>query len=246
MYANNRYGEAPRSTFRTAGGAKYYYGHPYLHGQLTTSVRGEKEYEVDISKCFRLNDTFFNAQPLQDSAVAEVAVDGSLIIITNHLMAGQATLQVLPGTGLIKDGDLTKIAPFIMSSKDDLGGYLRRVRLVGGKAITRVYYDVTFKTFPHDLDAGNSVPIYPINILYGGWIEGVLATSDEVVRALWAVGAAEGFEGVYSAADSEADDAPGSVSFDSVNADGETADTDEGNEEIDVADSSSVFTSSDE
>ena len=201
MYANNRYGKSPRSKFRSAGGSKYYYGHPFLAGQLDSNVQGPNAtFEVDISAAFKLNDQFFDAEPLQDAAVTEVAVDGSMIVITNSIMAGNATLQILPGDGTVSGGDLTAIAPFIVSNSDTLGGYLRRVRTVNGKAITRVYYDVVFKQYPHDKDAGNAVPVYPITISYGGWIEGVALSSKDVVKALWAVGAARGFEGVYKQA----------------------------------------------
>lgn len=197
MYANNRLGNAPRAKYRSAGGSKYYFGHPFLAGQLEGNASG---YEADISANFKLNDQFFDAEPLQDAAVTEVAVDGSLIVVTNTVMAGTATLQILPGDGLVSSGDLTAIAPFIVSSGDTLGGYLRRVRSVNGKVLTRVYYDVVFKNFPHDKDAGNAVPIYPITISYGGWIEGVSLTSDDVVKALWAVGAARGWKGKFKAA----------------------------------------------
>ena len=204
MYANNRWGKSPRSKFRSAGGSKYFYGHPFLTGQLGGEVQGpDANFEVDISSCFKLNDQFFDAEPLQDAAVTEVAVDGSLIVVTNSIMAGNATLQILPGDGTVPGGDLTAIAPFITASGDTIGGYLRRVRSVNGKAITRVYYDVVFKNFPHDKDAGNSVPVYPITISYGGWIEGVALSSKDVVKALWAVGAARGFEGTFKQASSQ-------------------------------------------
>jgi hypothetical protein len=201
MYANNRFGKSPRAKFRSAGGSKYYFGHPFLTGQLSTDVQGpSNNYEVDISSGFKLNDQFFDAEPLQDASVTEVAVDGSLIVVTNSVMAGTATLQVLPGDGTVAGGDLTAIAPFIVSSGDTLGGYLRRVRQVNGKAITRVYYDVTFKQFPHDKDSGNSVPVYPITISYGGWIEGIALSSDDVIKALWSVGAARGWKGSFKQA----------------------------------------------
>lgn len=218
MYANNRWGKAPRSKFRNAGGSKYYYGHPFLIGQLEPGVQGSTAFEVDISSCFKLNDQFFDAEPLQDAAVTEVAVDGSLIVVTNSVMAGNATMQILPGDGTVAGGDMTAIAPFVVSNGDTLGGYIRRVRNINGKAITRVYYDVVFKNYPHDKDAGNSVPVYPMVLSYGGWIEGIALTSEDVVKALWAVGAARGFKGIYKKAAVDGTNDGDHPEWDNVNA----------------------------
>ena len=200
MYANNRLGKAPKAMFRTAGGSIYTFAHPFLTGQLTDASMGDllrRPNEVDISSALRLNDTFFNAQPAQDNALQEVMVDGSTITITNHLMNGRATIQVVPGTGLVKDGDLTAIAPFIVSAKDNVGGVLTRRRFTSAGAMTRIYYGVSFANFPHDVDAGNAVPIYPMTMLYAGWIEGIMTSGQGVDKLLWAVGNARGLRGNF-------------------------------------------------
>ncbi len=201
MYANNRSGSAPPSRFRTAGGNVYTFAHPFLTGQLSAGATPGNPVvsslnEVDISRCLKLNDTFFNASPTQDNAFQEVLVDGSVITVTNHLMAGRATIQVVPTTGLVRDGDLTAIAPFIVSSKDDVGGVLTRKRFVNGVALTRIYYGTSFTNFPHDIDAGNAVPTYTIIIAYAGWVEGIMkgVASDKM---LWAVGNAYGLQGNF-------------------------------------------------
>ncbi len=213
MYGVNRAAEAPRASFRSAGGSRYFYGHPFLLGQIDGAP---SSFEVEITKSLLLNSDFFDAEPLQPNAVPEVAVDGSLIIITNHVLAGVANIQVVPTTGLIKDGDLTEIPLFIMGNKDDIGGYIRRVKLVGGKAISTVYYDATFQNFPHDKDSGNRVPVYPIQVVYGGLFKGIFRSSENVVRHLWAIGNAKGFEGIYSAASLE--QTKGTAGFDDVDA----------------------------
>lgn len=201
MYANNRAGEAPRAIFRTAGGSIYTFAHPFLTGQLTAASQRDSVYananEANISSSLRLNDTFFNAQAAQDNALQEVMVDGSTITITNHLMNGRATLQVVPGTGLVKDGDLIAIAPFIVSAKDNVGGVLTRRRFSSAGALTRVYYGVSFANFPHDVDAGNAVPIYPMTMLYAGWIEGIMSGGVGVDKVLWAVGNRYGLSGNF-------------------------------------------------
>lgn len=202
MNANNRWGTAPKAVFRTAGGAIYTFAHPFITDQIAQETRINSVYdfgnEVDISSCLRLSDTFFNAQPAQDNAVQEVMVDGSTITITNHLMNGRATLQVVPGTGLVKDGDLTAIAPFVVSSKDNVGGVLTRRRYTSAGVLTRVFYGVSFANFPHDVDTGNAVPVYTMTLLYGGWIEGIADTGIGADRMLWAVGNQNGLRGNFT------------------------------------------------
>jgi hypothetical protein len=183
----------PRATFRAAGGSIYLFSHPFLAGAVSGSTSVN---EIDVSRNLKLNDTYFSAQPAQDSAFQETLVDGSTITITNHLMNGVATLQALPGDGTVSGGDLIAAAHFIIASKDDAGGILKRIRFINGKALTRVYYGVSFKNVPHDIDAGNAVPTYPIVMLYGGWIDGIKAGND-AEKVLWAVGSKYGLKGNF-------------------------------------------------
>jgi hypothetical protein len=192
MYANSRYAARPRATFKTAGGSIYKFAHPFLAGQIG-SVNID---EVDISACMKLNDTFFNAVPSQDSAFQELLVDGSVIVVTNHVMAGQATLNVLPTTGTVGGGDLIAIAHFIIASKDSVGGTLTREKIVNGDKHTRIYYGTSFKNVPHEIEAGNAVPVYPIAMLYAGWLEGI-SRGAGTTKKLWAVGNKFGLEAAY-------------------------------------------------
>jgi hypothetical protein len=203
MYANNRSLVAPRTTFRTAGGSLYIYAHPFLYGQLdsvlNTAGNGDADSNViatagfdaktavDITSSLRLNDSFFNAQPAQDNSIQEVMVDGSTITITNHLMNGRATIQCIPGDGTVRSGDLLAFAPFIAASKDDVGGIILRKRFVNGKGMNRVFYGVSFANFPHDVDVGNGIPVYPVTMLYSGWFD-ILSGAQDAKKLLWAVG----------------------------------------------------------
>jgi hypothetical protein len=209
MYANNRASrEAGRATFRTAGGSIYTFAHPFLAGQveaistgITTSASVSSDNmgfgEISISNVLKLDDTFFNATPAMDNAVMDFMVDGSTITITNHLMAGRAVLNVLPGSGLVRDGDLIAVAAFIASAKDNVGGLLFHRIFTSAGALTRCYYGVSFANFPHAIHAGNSAPTHAITMLYGGWFEGI-TSGDETRRALWAVGNNHGWEGIYN------------------------------------------------
>ena len=195
MHANNRSARMPAAHFRTAGGNIYKYSHPFLSGQVSANTLIN---EVDVSACLKLNDTFFNASPAQDSAFQEPLVDGSVLTITNHLMSGTATLQVMPTSGLVGGGDLIAVAHFIIASKDDVGGILKRVKFANGRALTRIYYGVAFKNVPHDIDAGNAAPAYPIVMTYSGWIEGVSLNDVNTQKALWAVGNKYGLQGNFT------------------------------------------------
>jgi hypothetical protein len=192
MYGNSKTAARPRATFRTAGGSSYKFAHSFLVGQVgSTNID-----EVDISACMKLNDTYFNATPMQDSAFQEPLVDGSVIVLTNHILAGQATLNVLPTTGTVGGGDLIAIAQFIILNKDDVGGTLTREKFVNGNKLTRIYYGTSFKNVPHEIEAGNSIPVYPIVMLYAGWIEGI-SRGVGTTKKLWAVGNRYGLEAAY-------------------------------------------------
>jgi hypothetical protein len=152
--------------------------------------------EVNISACMKLNDTFLNAVPLQDSSIMELLVDGSSITVTNHAMAGKMTLNILPTTGTVGGGDLIAIGHFIIGSKDDVGGTLTREKFVNGDKLTRIYYGMSFANVPHEIEAGNAVAVYPVVLNYAGWIEGISKGAGTTKR-LWAVGNEYGLSAAY-------------------------------------------------
>jgi hypothetical protein len=183
----------PRSSFQTAGGVIIKFRHPFLTGQLSKDSLVD---EVDVSSSLKLNDNFFQANPAQDSASQEPLVDGSVITITNHMMNGQLTLQVLSTTGFVGTGDLIACAHLIVASKDDVGGTLTVIRNFNGKKRVRVYLGVSFKNVPHELIAGNSVVPYPVVMLYTTWFEGLGAAGTEL-KTIWAAGNKYGIKAKY-------------------------------------------------
>jgi hypothetical protein len=192
--ANNMAAARPRASFQTAGGVIIKFRHPLLAFQLGDNSPVD---EVDVSASLKLNDTFFQATPAQDSAFQEVLVDGSVVTITNHLMNGQATLQVLQTTGFVGTGDLIACAHLIIASKDDVGGTLTVIRNFNGKKRIRAYYGVSFKNVPHEIIAGNSVVVYPVVMSYSGWVEGI-GSSNGTKKAVWAVGNRYGLTANYN------------------------------------------------
>ena len=152
--------------------------------------------EIDVSRALRLNDTFLDAQPAQDSSFQEVLVDGSTITITNHLMNGSMTLQVLRTTGLVGTGDLVAAAHLVIASKDDVGGTLTVIENIDGKRIITIFWGVSWKNVPHLRKAGNAVVPYPVTMLYAGWVQGV-SMSEVNAKAIWAVGNKYGLRDIY-------------------------------------------------
>jgi hypothetical protein len=193
-YGNNRAAARPRSSHQVAGGTILKYRHPFLSGQISDASPID---EIDISRCLKLNERFFAAEPAQDSAVQEVLVDGSVITITNSLLNGRATLQVLSTTGLVGTGDLIAAAHLVIASKDDIGGTLTVIQFIDGKRRVTVFYGVSFQNVPHLLLAGNAVVPYPVVMLYSGWVQGVSAAQSFNEKTIWAVGNRYGLKAVY-------------------------------------------------
>jgi hypothetical protein len=192
-YGNLRSAARPRSSFQTAGGSNILYRHPILSGQISGASPID---EIDVTKALRLNDTFFNATPLQDSAVIEPLVDGSTVTITNHLTAGRATLSVLETTGFVGTGDFIAALHLVKASKDAEGGTLTTIRWFNGRKRIRVYFGVGVQNVPDEIIAGNALVPYQVVLSYGGWFEGA-AGLDLSTKTIWAVGNKYGLKGVY-------------------------------------------------
>ena len=193
-FANNRAAARPRATFFTAGGTIIKFRHPFLSGQISEASPVD---EIDVSRALKLNDTFLDAQPLQDNAFMELLVDGSTITITNHVMAGTLTLQVLPTTGLVGTGDLIAAAHLVIASKDTTGGTLTVIREVNGKRLVNIFYGTSFKNLHHLRIAGNAVIPYPTVMNYAGWVQSVSSNLAVNEKTIWAVGNKVGLKSVY-------------------------------------------------
>ena len=193
-YGPNRAAEHPRASFRTAGGVIMKYRHPKLTAQISNAAQID---EVDVSASVRLNDTFLDASPSQDSSFQETLVNGGIITITNHLLAGQLTLQVLPTTGFVGDGDFIACAHLIIASKDAEGGTFTVVESINGRRRITVFYGVSFKNVPHLRIAGNAVVPYPMVLGYAGWFQAEGGSEDATESVIWAVGNRYGLKAKY-------------------------------------------------
>ena len=196
-YGGNRLGLQPKANAQTAGGSVIKFRHPYLAGAIDTDYTGTGIDEIDVSSCLKLAGTFFDARPSQDSSKQEVLVDGSIVTITNHLLAGVATIPVISTTGMVASGDLVAALQLIVACKDSVLGMLTRTKFVNGRALTRVYYGVSVKNVPHDIMEGMDVPVYPCQLAYAGFIDSISTASDLNMKAIWAVGSKSGVKGIY-------------------------------------------------
>jgi hypothetical protein len=192
-YGNNQAAVRPGAPVQRAGGTVFKFRHPFLTGQLG---KGSGVDEVDVSKSLQLHSNFFQANPTQDSAQQVVLVDGTVLTITNHVLAGEMTLQALSTTGYVGTGDFIACAHLVVASGDDVGGTFTVIRSFGKTRRVRVYYGVTFKRVPHELIAGDTAVPYPVVMLYAGWTEGIAAASVSA-RTIWATANKYGISAVY-------------------------------------------------
>lgn len=193
-YGNNRAAARPQASFQVAGGTIIKYRHPFLSGQVSGASPVD---EVDVSRCLKLSEEFLNADPAQDSSFQETLVDGSVITITNHLLNGVMNLRVLPTTGLVGTGDFIAALQLVQASKDDVGGTLTVIENINGKRRVTIFYGVSVKRVPHLIKAGNAVPVYPVQLAYSGWTQGVSANTSVNEKTIWAVGNKTGLKSVY-------------------------------------------------
>lgn len=197
-YGNNRAAQQSRASFQTAGGCIIKFRHPFLAGAIDVDFTNGALDEIDVSKALKLADTFINAQPNQDASAQVVLVDGSTVVITNHILNGTLTMPVIKTTGKVATGCLLSALQLIVASKDSVGGTLQRTIFINGEAHTRLYYGVSVKRVPHDIIMGLDVPTYQVELFYAGFIDAISATADINLKAIWAVGSDSGVQGAFT------------------------------------------------
>jgi hypothetical protein len=112
------------------------------------------------------------------------------------VLAGTATLQVMPTTGLVGTGDFIACAHLIIASGDSTGGILTVIRNIDGNRQITMFYGTSFKNVPHMKLAGNAVVPHPITMNYSGWVQ-ALTAPENAAKVIWAVGNELGVRGHY-------------------------------------------------
>jgi len=195
-FGQNSVGKQPRSHFQTAGGTIMKFRHPFLAGQLSGTL-GNLD-EIDISASVKLDSEFLKATPNQDSAKQEVLVDGTTVTITNTMLNGTLSLQLIRTSGIVARGDAIACFQLIKATGDNVGGTLTVTEFIDGKAITTLYYGVAIKNVDDKILQGLSVPVYPAQLLYAGWIQVVSNSAQLNTKAIWAAGSLNGVTGIYT------------------------------------------------
>ena len=195
-FGQNSVGKQPRSHFQTAGGTIMKFRHPFLAGQLSGTL-GNLD-EIDISASVKLDSEFLKATPNQDSAKQEVLVDGTTVTITNTMLNGTLSLQLIRTSGIVARGDAIACFQLIKATGDNVGGTLTVTEFIDGKAITTLYYGVAIKNVDDKILQGLSVPVYPAQLLYAGWIQVVSNSAQLNTKAIWAAGSLNGVTGIYN------------------------------------------------
>ena len=181
----------------TAGGSIYKFRHPYLAGALDTKTTEGAIDEIDFSRCMKLDDTFFEAKPSQDASKQVVMVDGSTVAVTNSMLNGTMSIRAVRTTNKVASGDFVAALQLIVAAKDSVGGTVLRTKFINGEAHSRLYYGVSVKSVPHDIDMGLDVPVYLCELYYAGFIDFISASAGVNTKAIWAVGSASGVQGEY-------------------------------------------------
>lgn len=192
-FGNNRAVARPRASFIEAGRMSMVYRHPILSGQISGALPLD---EIDVTKSLKLNDQFFSASPLQDSAVVEPLLGGGSITTTNCSLAGRATVQVVETTGFVGTGDFIAALHLVKATGDAEGGTLTVTRWFNGRKRIRIYYGVGIQNLPDEIIAGTTNPVYPVILTYAGWFEGA-GDSRLSTKTVWAVGNKYGLKAVF-------------------------------------------------
>ena len=195
-FGQNSVGRQPRSHFQTAGGTIMKFRHPFLAGQLSGTLVNLDE--IDISASVKLDSEFLKATPNQDSAKQEVLVDGTTVTITNTMLNVILSLQLIITSGIVARGDAIACFQLIKATGDNVGGTLTVTEFIDGKAITTLYYGVAIKNVDDKILQGLSVPVYPAQLLYAGWIQVVSNSAQLNTKAIWAAGSLNGVTGIYT------------------------------------------------
>ena len=194
-FGQNSVGKQPRSHFQTAGGTIMKFR--ILSLQVSYLTLGNLD-EIDISASVKLDSEFLKATPNQDSAKQEVLVDGTTVTITNTMLNGTLSLQLIRTSGIVARGDAIACFQLIKATGDNVGGTLTVTEFIDGKAITTLYYGVAIKNVDDKILQGLSVPVYPAQLLYAGWIQVVSNSAQLNTKAIWAAGSLNGVTGIYT------------------------------------------------
>lgn len=127
--------------------------HPLWNDGTPTTIGG-----------FKLEGQMVSDQQLLDSSKIVALANGNTITITNNNSSGTLTFNVTAAGG---DGDMVKIAKYLKSVGDSVGGTIRITQEIDGATNGDTYYSCTVKSCPNRIIQGNDAPDYQVVWNYG-------------------------------------------------------------------------------
>lgn len=127
--------------------------HPLYNGGTATTLDG-----------FKLEGTMVQAQQAMDNSKVISLANGNTISITNNNGAGQLTFTV---TRTGSSGDLVKIANFLKTVGDSVGGTIRITQEINGATDGTTFLPCTVKSCPPLNIQGNDAAEYSVVFNYG-------------------------------------------------------------------------------
>lgn len=130
--------------------------HPLWKGGEPTTIGG-----------FKLEGQMVQDQQLMDNSKIIALANGNTITITNNNRSGSLTFNVTATNG---DDDMVKIAKYLRSAGDSVGGTIRITQEINGKTDGDTYLSCTVKSLPNRIIQGNDAADYPVVWNYGEYI----------------------------------------------------------------------------
>lgn len=127
--------------------------HPLWNDGTPTTIGG-----------FKLEGQMVSDQQLLDSSKIVALANGNTITITNNNSSGTLTFNVTAAGG---EGNMVKIAKYLKSVGDSVGGTIRITQEIDGATNGDTYYSCTVKSCPNRIIQGNDAPDYQVVWNYG-------------------------------------------------------------------------------
>jgi hypothetical protein len=134
------------------------FSHPLVLGGAFITLTG-----------FKMEGDILNTAQIMDNSKVVPLLNGNSITITNNNKAGTITFNACKLSGDMAKGDITEIATYLISQGDSQGGVLRISFGLNGTTYGITFIAVTVKTAPPLKVAGNDIPDYGIEFLYGSY-----------------------------------------------------------------------------
>lgn len=143
----------PEHTIIAAGQFSVTLTHKLWNDDTPTTIAG-----------FRLEGQMVQAQQAMDSSKIIALANGNSLTITNNNGSGTLTFNVVK-TGA--EGDMVKIANFLKSAGDSVGGTIRITQEINGKTEGQTFIACTVRSVPPLNIQGNDAADYQVVWNYG-------------------------------------------------------------------------------